>query len=601
MNGLKEIRGYAVAVVLSLLLLFPLLHLDQADLSVPFYHRGDALYYAAMIKGIVEHGWYFQNPDLGMPSGLLMYDALNSDNLHYLVLKGISFFTPDYAVVMNIYFLLTFPLTAVCALAVLRKFQLNYPIALLTALLYTFLPYHFYRGENHLFLSAYYLVPLAVLVVFRVLEDERLGIADFLICVLTASSVVYYGFFTCFFLALAGAARLIKTRRVKSLAKAAALIGCIIVVTLINLSPTILYQAHNGANPEAVIRHSQETETYGLKITHLLLPVPRHRIKALAGLNALYAANEPLRNENQFAVLGSIAAAGFLILIIRVFYLTFKKQETAPPWSTIDTLGTLNLGAVLLALTSGFGPLLGLIFPKFRGMNRMSIFIAFFSLLAVGLLLQKLYQRLALTKMKKNLFYAGLVLVLAWGLYDQTTPQMIPDYDWVKSRFTSDRDFIDQIEKQLPPHAMVFQLPYISFPEESFKGISPYGHFRAYLQSRTLRWSYGAMKGREGDAWQRRAVLSPLDQFLEMLALNGFRGIYLNRVGLRDYSQTGKIDQGTLNDLNRQGFPENGENLEQKLEEKLQCKPLVSSDQTLSFYNMEKYIATLEKKSPHSK
>ena len=35
--------------------------------------------------------------------------------------------------------------------------------AIFAALLYTFLPYHFVRGEHHLFLAAYFTVPLAVL------------------------------------------------------------------------------------------------------------------------------------------------------------------------------------------------------------------------------------------------------------------------------------------------------------------------------------------------------------------------------------------------------------------------------------------------------
>lgn len=232
----------------------------------------------------------------------------------------------------------------------------------------------------------------------------------------------------------------------------------------------------------------------------------------------------------------------------------------------------------------------------------MSIYIAFFSLLAVGILLQKFYQRLEGSKIKRGLFYVVLVLLLGVGLMDQTNPQMVPDYHWSRVMAESDHDFFKQIEKQMPQGAMIFQLPYIPFPEESFKGIYPYDHFRAYLNTQGLRWSYGAMKGRSGDAWQRQMMRLSLDEFLERLAFNGFRGIYLNQIGLDDDIKGKKIDPVTLKALNILGFPEGGENLKQKLEEKLQCKPLMNEDCTLFFFNMENYISNLEKKySPMEK
>jgi len=585
----KNITGWLLAGIVSIILLFPLMHLEQGDLSIPFQYEGDTLLCAAMIKGMIDNGWYYENHSLGAPHGLLMYDFLNTDSLHYLVMKAISFFVPDYAAVMNLYFLLTFPLTTLCALYVLRKFNLSYPVALVGALLFTFLPYHFLRGEAHLFLSSYYMIPLCVLLVFRAWNGERPGVIDVLICVLAACSVVYYAFFTCLFLALAGAVNLLKSREFKSLTTTAILIGCILLVVLINLSPSLIYQSKHGVNKVATNRRPVEAEILGLKVTQMLLPVNGHRIKTLAELNAGYSKRAPLINENRFASLGFIGGIGFIFLILRAFHLLLVKRENpAPPWADIDTLGILNIAAVLFAVIGGFGPFLSLFYPKFRGLNRISIFIAFFSFMAVGLLLQHLYLRWCITRVKKVLFYTGLCLVLVWGIYDQTTPQYIPNYEYTKLGFDSDRDFITRIEAQLPPNAMVFQLPYVPYPENSFKGMYPYDHFRAYLHSRSLRFSYGVMKGREGDAWQRRTISLSLDEFLEALAFNGFQGIYLNRTGLFDYTRTGRIGIHVQDSLDRQGFPEKGENLEQKLCAKLQCVPLVSQDKKLVFFSLEK-------------
>src|SRR5204862_367728 len=65
-----------------------------------------------------------------------------------------------------LYYLLSFPLVTLTALLVLRRLGCAYAPALAVALLYAFLPYHT-RRIGHLFLSAYWLVPPAVLLVVR--------------------------------------------------------------------------------------------------------------------------------------------------------------------------------------------------------------------------------------------------------------------------------------------------------------------------------------------------------------------------------------------------------------------------------------------------
>ena len=59
---------------------------------------------------------------------------------------------------------------------------------------------------------------------------------------------------------------------------------------------------------------------------------------------------------------------------------------------------------------------------------------------------------------------------------------------------------------------MVFQLPYVPFPENPpVQQMSDYDHLRGALHSRTLKWSYPTMRGRWGDTWQRAIAQKRVD------------------------------------------------------------------------------------------
>jgi len=61
-----------------------------------------------------------------------------------------------------------------------------------------------------------------------------------------------------------------------------------------------------------------------------------------------------------------------------------------------------------------------------------------------------------------------------------------------------------------------------------------YEHFRAFLHSRALRWSYGAIKGRAGDAWQKGTANLPAEPMVSQLLAAGFEAIYVDRHGFDD-------------------------------------------------------------------
>src|SRR5215813_8683801 len=172
-NRRREAAAYFIALALCLWILERLLKLKNCDLSVPFiYDGGDATFYSMAIKTVITKGWYLTNDSLGMPRGMEMYDFPIPDTFHFLLIKFLGLFTSDFARVQNTFFLLTFPLTTICSFYVLRRFRISYAPAILASLLYTFTFYHFSRNEHHLMYSAYYNVPLAVMVILWVCSGE---------------------------------------------------------------------------------------------------------------------------------------------------------------------------------------------------------------------------------------------------------------------------------------------------------------------------------------------------------------------------------------------------------------------------------------------
>jgi phosphoglycerol transferase len=115
------------------------------------------------------------------------------------------------------------------------------------------------------------------------------------------------------------------------------------------------------------------------------------------------------------------------------------------------------------------------------------------------------------------------------------------------------------------------------FPESAPVGrMLDYDLLRGYLHSRHLRWSYGTVKGREGNAWLRQTAKQPVDQLVETLVWAGFSGMYLDR----------------------HGFDDNGRDAEHVLQNVLQQLPIVSPDQRLAFYDLSMYRAQVERRTP---
>ncbi len=535
----NSLRKYLAVIFLSIIGVVIILKLWKLEfLSIPFAYRADSLFYLMSIKSIVTSGWYLTDPSIGVPDGYLMADYPMSDGLNYLLIKCFSLFTSNWALISNLFYLMTFPLTAGIALFVFRQIGLSYPLSLTASLLFTYLPYHFQRGTQHLFLSAYYMVPVAIYLSILIyqqrfsLSDKKRLLLYLFLCLLIGASGIYYAFFCCFFLLIAGLIASSYKRQLKSLFHASLLIGTICCAVIVNLLPTLIYHSRHQSNSKVAQRLQCESEMYGLKIVQLVLPINDSRITLFKKLKRSYNNHAILVNENSTASLGLIGSAGFLILLVQIFR---KKQEEE---TSLNALSHLSLCGLLLATIGGFSSLFALVVsPSIRGYNRISVFLGFFALAAAFLILQKWIDR---KRIQTKVVWQISFLLLALGIYDQTSssfalPKKLAK---IKQELKQDQNEICHIEALLPKSSLVFQLPYLPFPEGgNVHAVYDYDPFRAPLFSRHLKWSYGAMRGRATDQWQKMASESPVEQMLEQIVAMGFSGLYLNRNGYLDQGQ----------------------------------------------------------------
>jgi len=585
----KKIQPYLIATIISVLILIWVLQLWNSDLRVPFVYTSDALLNLMIIKGIVDNGWYFHNQFLGAPFSLEHYDYPFTDSFNFLIIKIISVFNSDSAFILNTFFLLTFLLTVTSSLFVFIELKISQLIAVVFAILYAFLPYHFIRGETHIFLSAYYMIPLVTLIILSLWSDnppffnrkqhkenklgifplERKSIIVIFVCLISGCTYIYYPLFSCFFILVAGLSSFLYKKDKRILLSSLTMIGLIFSSIFLNLLPTIVYSFANGKNSEVAHRFPAEAEIYGLKIIHLLLPLNSHRFSILRDLSNKYNTQAPLQNENTTATLGIIGSIGFLALLAILIFRTTKQMNIE------QRLAVLNISAVLFATIGGFGSVFSFfVSPQIRAVNRISIFIAFFSFLVVALFIDSIKQKYA-HKKNRNIFIVRMIFVLLLGIFDQTSEAFVPSYTAIKNEYTNDREFVKEIEQSVPKNSMIFQLPYVQYPEvPPVHKLQDYDLSRGYLHSKNLRWSYGAMKGRYADSWQRMIAQEPTDVFLSKLSAVGFNGIYIDR----------------------NGYTDAGKNIEAELEGKLGTKPIVSQNNRLAFFNMKDFNAAFRGK-----
>ncbi|MHB8533653.1 MAG: hypothetical protein ACYDC2_13120, partial [Solirubrobacteraceae bacterium] len=375
-----------LAGAVSLVFAAWVLRLWRGDLSLPLRYSpvDDTKFYLMLVKGIADHGWYSSNPSLGAPFSQQLIDyPQGADSLNLLLIRVLALFSSNPALIANLFFLGTFALCAFTAHLVLRVLGLSALSAGVAAVLFSLLAYHFFRGESHLFLSAYYAVPLTAYLFLRVLSgaplfarrssavhriqawSSRRTLLTLAICVVIGSDNLYYATFA--LVMVAGATLIGAATRRRGSAVQGLLVGALLVATVaVNLAPSLAYRAEHGANvalERSLAGNESSNEAFGLRLSNLLLPAPGARIAPLRRATEGYdQAIAPGYCEACYASLGTVGDAGFLWLTVCAL---LAVVGIAALRFTGRLLGDAAIGAwlaIAVGSVGGLGSLLELLF-----------------------------------------------------------------------------------------------------------------------------------------------------------------------------------------------------------------------------------------------
>lgn len=576
----KVFRGklvrYLVATILFLLLFLAASGAWKVNLYRPIMYWGDALEMASY------HGLDYVFNDLRersfAPFGVEVPSRLRyASNLLFqpnaTLFLAAYLVTQDAIASVNLYYLLTFPLAFLCAYWVYGRLKLPDPFRFGSATLFALMPYHFQRSLGHLMESSYFLVPLLAymtLLVFAVRpyfhsyrdgawrwswKEKRdwlfLGVLVFLVQINE-----YHQFFFMMLLGIAALIASIQRRSYHVLAGAAILLGAAALSTVAKMVLNNL-----AAEPElglsvigTPISGYGEAEVYGLKMIQVFLPVGNHRLGSFDALRGIYNSAHVV-NENSTVALGLLGAVGFGYLVARGVYAIIAKR---PNSRILDLCSLLTLCCVLIATVGGgasliatfgnilFGP--ESLLTQVRCYNRIIVFIAFFSYYAGSVLVRRLALRASAraTGYLRGKIVAGMVAlpIFAFALWDQVPFQITNSPDGSK-RHASDKRFFSEIEAQLPPRSRIFQFPFNIHHFDVHQSRLPYNYadgIRPYLNSRTLRFTYGGDNGSPQITWLEETSALPPQEMIQRLCEYDFSGILVHRKLFRESEEAAKFE-----------------------------------------------------------
>lgn len=533
-------RGWLMALLVAILATGTYWYatgMRLGPLSAPMSYDGDALQYGYIIESFSRSGGLSHIDNAGAPFGTQNVDFPNGDFSNMAIAAVL--FSGGYGFGFNLFLLLSVALTAVAGFAISRRCGLAMAPSFLVALAFALLPFHFQR-IGHLFYTNYTTAAVALWLALRLAEPlfdraqptkrRWLGLAWVaLACLWCGTTGVYYAFFSCIALSIAAIVQSAHAGTLRPAIRASAILAGIVLCVGVQLLPTRVHNQSEGPNTSVGNRSLVESEIYGLKLSQLLLPVPGHRIPALAKARAKYDAESLSNNENQTATLGALGSAGFMMGMLILFVPSVRRQFSLP----LQLCAVLLIALFMYSTIGGVGSLFALfVSPQIRALNRISPFIALFSLIIAGGTLQLIWTRVRewhpMLPRWGGVLVAGLAVFI---LADQVSPGFGQSREQrlaVTEHYKDDRLFAEKLAAQLPAGTRVMQLPYIAYPEMP-ELLGSYAQFRNNLHAPTLHWSHGAMRSRPESNWLSEVSTLPIDHFVDVAKALGFSALVFDQ------------------------------------------------------------------------
>lgn len=269
----------------------------------------------------------------------------------------------------------------------------------------------------------------------------------------------------------------------------------------------------------AMVRDLGDLRTYALRPADWFVPPADHRAPPLAKLGRDYFDQTQGRGEHYYNYLGVVGIAAFATLLAASVRRLWRRPRR-PAEALLGFAWILAFG-----VAGGINTWLGSAgLDIFRASSRIGIYASVWLLLFLGGWLTR--------RLRPGLGSLTLALLIAGvAVLDQTPPLAGSDAPRInRGRWDDYAALTAALERSLPPRAMVFQLPVVSFPEAGPTGRMPdYEHLLPYLTSSSLRYSYGHLSNSDALRWARHTSRQPVSRLLEILELAGFSALWIDR------------------------------------------------------------------------
>jgi hypothetical protein len=548
----SSIATYIAVFVSAILGAVWVYRLTPQDLSYPWRVTDSDLSSSYSLAQATGQSWFgLTHHSLGAPFTADLSFAFIPDDLQIEFIRVLAHLTDNPFVAVNVFYLLTFGLCGVTFLLLADQFKLSRWISSPLALSYAWLPYHFTRMDvGHVFLAAYYMVPIGVVFLHRLFQylmgesdnffPKRLILRAFYVLGIVAvgSSGAYYGFF---FALLAAPMVVLAPQKGFPISETAKRVATTISVSfLFILAPLIRILISKLRGLETVLTRSpEESVQFGGSIARLLVPwgtwLPQKMIPLVSKMEYEWNASP-------------------LLGVLGVWILTLGIATTLAGRSSRNTEKSLHfifIWALLLYTASG----LSLVFAygidsSFRCWNRLSIVIMTLALLA-------------LAKSLSHIKFSGLpssILLIAITIVTQLIPLNAAgigaEPDQVsKAAFQSLQAVATSVQNRVMPGCKILQLPLMEFPEGGQIGqVGNGNHLWLPLLTQGLHWSYGAPKGSLAGNYWSKYKLETIEVIAEKAAADSFcailsdsrSGAIFNSIDLWPYTSTTTVGDYVL-------------------------------------------------------
>lgn len=532
-RGVLVLLPYLVALFLFTVIINIVFKLNVIDIKkYPIaYFTGDGVSVIHRTHEMgTDHTLFLYN-QLASPYGSSTYDYYTFDLLLLVIQYLFANITSNYVLAYNLFIFSAIYLNGFSAIYALRRLRFSRITATGLGIVYGILPFFFGRYRAHVYLTFYFVVPLAVVLAIEVFrgdfvfklpfgrkykeseEKERkkatkATLINAVIMIIIGMTGVYYALLSCMFIAFAAILRSLNMGRIRELIKPFAAV-CISAVTFIlSALPSILYWLKNGRTVVADMRTAQNaarvSEDMGLKLIQLFIPNKEHRFSLFSRIAMLYRDGTYTLGEwTESSYIGLVFACGLLLILLYIFILPLHNQK-----SVYTPLALFTIFILLVGSPSCMNFIFVKIFPYLRCYNRAVVYVAFMAAISTGYAFE--YAVIHLTRHAPEALSLVLSLclmsaVVVFAVWDQTG--IVKDESAAlvsQNSFIRDEEIVTLImneARQYEPadgKVDLFVMPYVR-DEAISETFDHQRHTQLVVHDSDLRLSYGAPQNRPFD------------------------------------------------------------------------------------------------------